>query len=54
MSKPHKHSPEFKAKVVMEILAGEMATMEASRKYRIKDSLFEVVPFWWTVNLSNG
>ena len=54
MPKRHTHPPEFKAKVMMEILAGEIATMEASRKYRIKDSLFEVVPFWWTVNLSNG
>ncbi len=34
-----KHPPEFKVKVVMEILSGEMTTMEASRKYRVKDSL---------------
>ncbi len=39
MSMRRKHPPEFKAKVVMEILAGEMTTMEASRKYRIKNSL---------------
>ena len=39
MSTRRKHSPEFKAKVVMEILSGEMTTLEASRKYRIKDSL---------------
>ena len=39
MSKRRKHPPGFKAKVVMEILTGELTTMEASRKYRIKDSL---------------
>ena len=39
MSTRRKHPPEFKAKVVMEILSGEMTTLEASRKYRIKDSL---------------
>ena len=39
MSMRRKHPPEFKAKVVMEILSGEMTTMEASRKYRVKDSL---------------
>ena len=32
MSMRRKHPPEFKAKVVMEILSAEMTTMEASRK----------------------
>ncbi len=39
MSRRRTHPPDFKAKVVMEILSGEMTTLEASRKYRIKDSL---------------
>ena len=39
MSGRRKHAPEFKAKVVMEILTGEMTTMQASRRYGIKDSL---------------
>ena len=34
-----KYTPAFKFKVVMEILTGEMSVMEASRHYRIKDSL---------------
>ena len=38
MSLRRMHPPEFKAKVVMEILAGEMTTMEASRKSRFKNS----------------
>ena len=45
MSMRRKHPPEFKAKVVMEILAGEMTTMEASRKYRIKNSRWKS-EFW--------
>ena len=39
MGKRRKYSPVFKAKVVMEIVAGEKTTMEASREYRIKDSV---------------
>jgi transposase len=34
-----KFSPEFKAKVVLEMLRGEKGLMEASREYGIKDTV---------------
>ena len=39
MPKRRKYDAAFKFKVVMEILTGDMSVMEASRHYRIKDSL---------------
>ena len=32
-------SPEFKAKVVLELISGEKGLMEASREYQIKDTV---------------
>ena len=32
-------SPEFKARVVLEMIAGEKGLMEASREYEIKDTV---------------
>ena len=34
-----KFSPEFKARVVLELISGEKGLMEASREYEIKDSV---------------
>lgn len=39
MAKYRKHSPETKARIVLEILRGEKSVAQASREYRIKDSL---------------
>ncbi len=39
VGKRRKYPPDFKARVVMEIVTGEKTTMEASREYRIKDSV---------------
>ena len=39
MPKRRKHDATFKFKVVMEVLTGDLSVMEASRHYRIKDSL---------------
>jgi transposase-like protein len=39
MRKRRKFSPEFKAKVVIEMISGEKSLMEASREYQIKDSV---------------
>jgi transposase len=34
-----KFSPEFKARVVLELISGEKGLMQASREYEIKDSV---------------
>ena len=34
-----KHSPERKAKIVLEVISGNLSVAEASREYQIKDSL---------------
>jgi transposase-like protein len=39
MPKYRTFPPEFKAKVVLEILTGAKSAAEASREYRLKDSL---------------
>lgn len=39
MVKYRKHSPEFKAQVVLEMLSGEKSVAQISREYRLKDSL---------------
>ena len=39
MAKYRKHSPETKTRIVLEILRGEKSVAQASREYRIKDSL---------------
>jgi transposase-like protein len=38
-SKRRKFSPEFKARVVLELISGEKGLMQASREYEIKDSV---------------
>ena len=42
-TKRRKFSPEFKVRVVLELLTGEKGLMQASREYGIKDS---VLPRW--------
>jgi len=37
--KRRQYSPEFKTRVVMELLTGEKGLMEASREYEIKDTV---------------
>jgi transposase len=39
MDKRRKYSPEFKVRIVMELISGEKGLMEASREYGIKDSV---------------
>jgi len=39
MTKRRKFSPEFKARVVLELISGEKGLMQASREYEIKDSV---------------
>ena len=39
MAKYRKHSPDMKVRIVLEILRGEKSVAQASREYRIKDSL---------------
>jgi transposase len=39
MTKRRKFSPEFKARVVLELITGEKGLMQASREYEIKDSV---------------
>lgn len=39
MTNRRQFSPEFKAKVVLEMISGEKGLMEASREYEIKDSV---------------
>ena len=39
MVERRKFSPEFKARVVLELLTGKKGLMEASREYGIKDSV---------------
>ncbi len=39
MTKRRKFSPEFKVRVVMELITGEKGLGEASREYQIKDSV---------------
>lgn len=39
MTERRKFSPEFKVKVVLEMLKGEKGLMEASREYEIKDTV---------------
>lgn len=39
MKERRTYSPEFKARVVLELIAGKKGLMEASREYQIKDSV---------------
>ena len=39
MVERRKFSPEFKARVVLELISGKKGLMEASREYKIKDSV---------------
>jgi len=39
MKKRRQFSPEFKTKIVLELISGEKGLMEASREYEIKDSV---------------
>ncbi|MHA2231282.1 MAG: transposase [Candidatus Hodarchaeales archaeon] len=39
MTQRRKFSPEFKARVVLEIITDQMSTAQASREYGIKDSV---------------
>jgi transposase-like protein len=39
MDKRRKYSPEFKVRVVLELISGEKGLLEASREYSIKDSV---------------
>ena len=39
MKERRKFSPEFKVKVVMEMIKGEKGLMQASREYKIKDTV---------------
>jgi transposase len=39
MVERRKFSPEFKARVVLELISGKKGLMEASREYGIKDTL---------------
>jgi len=40
MGKPHRtYTPEFKVRVVMELITGKKSLSEASREYGIKDSV---------------
>ena len=39
MPKRRHHSPETKARVVLEVISGAKSIAEASREYQIKDSL---------------
>lgn len=39
MTKRRTFSPEFKVRVVLELLSGEKGLMQASREYGIKDSV---------------
>lgn len=40
MGKPHRtYTPEFKVRVVLELIAGKKSLGEASREYGIKDSV---------------
>jgi len=40
MGKPHRtYTPEFKVRVVLELLSGKRTLGEASREYKVKDSV---------------
>jgi transposase len=40
MGKPHRtYTPEFKVRVVMELISGKKSVSEASREYGIKDTV---------------
>lgn len=39
MKERRKFSPEFKARVVLEMISGEKGVMQASREYSIKDTV---------------
>ena len=39
MDKRRKYSPDFKVRIVLELISGEKGLMEASREYGIKDSV---------------
>ena len=39
MGKPRRFSSEFKAQVMLEIVSGQKSLAEASREYRIKDTV---------------
>ena len=50
MGKPRKFSPEFKTKVMLEIVSGEKSLAQASRDYRMKDTVFHR----WKVQFLEG
>ena len=39
MKERRRYDPEFKARVVLELISGKKGLMEASREYQIKDSV---------------
>jgi len=39
MKERRKYDPEFKARVVLELISGKKGLMEASREYQIKDTV---------------
>ncbi len=39
MSERRKYDPEFKARVVLELISGQKGLMQASREYGIKDTV---------------
>lgn len=39
MSERRKYDPEFKARVVLELISGRKGLMQASREYEIKDTV---------------
>lgn len=51
MPKRRKFSPEFKVRVVLELLRGEKTLFQASREYGIKDS---VISEWRTAFLERA
>ena len=38
MTKQHKHTPEFEAQVVLELLTGKKSAAQTSREYGVKES----------------
>ena len=50
MSKPRRtYTPEFKARVVLEMLTNKMSLSQASREYGIKDRWRGVAEYWWSI-----
>ncbi len=39
MIKRRKYKPEYKARIILEIIAGQKSIAQASREYKIKDSV---------------